>query len=63
MAQLMNSGKFRYYNYGKKRNRLLYGQEEPPFIDISEIVDVPIAMFVGSHDSLANIIDNRWVKD
>ena len=43
------------FDKGKKLNMIEYGQAEPPFIDIREIVDVPIAMFVGINDSLANV--------
>ena len=59
----MNTGKFRYYDYGRHLNKYLYGHEEPPFIDLNEIYDVPIAMFVGRQDVLANVIDNRWLHE
>ena len=59
----MNTGRFTYFDFGKTRNLWLYGHEEPPLIDIKEIVNVPIGMFVGKQDSLANVIDNRLIKD
>ena len=37
--------------------------ETPPAIDLKEITEVPIAMFVGKQDTLANINDNRWLRD
>ena len=42
---------------------MLYGHEEPPNIDLEEIGDVPLAMFVGKQDALANLVDNRWLKE
>ena len=62
-GQLVKNSEFRYFNYGKSKNKEMYGQAEPPIIDIKEITEVPVAMFVGRQDSLANVIDNRWVKD
>lgn len=40
-----------------------YRTQIPPEIDLKEITDVPIAMFVGKQDTLANINDNRWLRD
>ena len=59
----MNSGKFRYFDYGKRKNQEKYNRDSPPDIDISNIKDVPIALFVGKQDSIANIYDNRWLHD
>lgn len=61
-SQLLNAGRFTLINYGKKKNIETYGQRDPPFIDIKEIKDVPIALFVGYHDMIANINDNRWLE-
>ena len=38
-----------------------YGQASPPVIDLSKI-EVPIAMFVGKQDDLANPLDTRWAR-
>ena len=60
----MQTGKFRYFDFGGKRKNLEeYGQETPPEINISDITDVPVAMFVGRQDDLANLKDNRWLKE
>ena len=40
-----------------------YGQEVPPIIDVSILKHVPIAMFVGEQDPLANTEDCRWARD
>ena len=62
-GQLVKSGDFQYYDYGKKGNMEHYRQRYPPQIDIKEITDVPIAMFVNKQDTLANVNDNRWLRD
>jgi hypothetical protein len=59
----MNSGKFRYFDYGKRMNQERYNRDSPPDIDIRNIKDVPIALFVGKQDFIANIYDNRWLHD
>jgi len=51
------------FSYGQSKNMDVYGTKEPPFIDIKEIKEVPIALFVGNRDILANLKDNRWLKD
>uniref|UniRef100_A0A7S3CLY6 Uncharacterized protein n=1 Tax=Strombidium rassoulzadegani TaxID=1082188 RepID=A0A7S3CLY6_9SPIT len=63
-AQLMKDKKFELYNYETTaKNRKLYGSRNPPIIDIKKIKDVPIAMFVGKQDELANPTDARWARD
>ena len=60
----MQTGKFRYFDFGGSRKNLEeYGQDTPPEINISDITDVPVAMFVGRQDDLANLKDNRWLKE
>ena len=44
----MQTGKFRYFDFGGSRKNLEeYGQDTPPEIDMKDITDVPVAMFVG----------------
>lgn len=43
-------------------NTQVYGQQTPPQIDISVIKDIPIAIFVGQEDPLANPKDCEWVR-
>ena len=38
----------------------IYGQEKPPVIEVEKIRKVPIAMFVGTRDMLADAEDNKW---
>ena len=40
-----------------------YGNNEPPQVDISQIKDVPIAIFAGKYDLLATLKDLHWVRD
>ena len=40
-----------------------YGTKEPPIVDISQIRDVPIAIFAGKHDLIAPLRDLHWVRD
>ena len=61
-SQITKKGKFTLIDHGRRKNIEEYGQIEPPFIDIKEIKDVPIALFVGYHDMIANINDNRWLE-
>ena len=44
-------------------NQERYNRDSPPDIDIRNIKDVPIALFVGKQDFIANIYDNRWLHD
>ena len=62
-AQLINSGNFQYFDYGKQGNLEKYGQEQPLLIDVTEIKEVPIALFVGYYDNLANYNDARKLRD
>lgn len=54
-GQILNKGRFQNFDYGKRQNMEKYGQKEPPFVDITKIQDVPVALFVGEYDSLANV--------
>lgn len=41
----------------------VYKSETPPAIDLSSILKVPIVLFVGKEDSIANPVDTRVIKD
>ena len=41
----------------------MYGQKKPPLINIQNIHSVPIAMFVGRKDKLADDTDNHWAHE
>jgi lysosomal acid lipase/cholesteryl ester hydrolase len=58
-CQEVKSGKFCKYDYGKVGNLAHYGQETPPVYDVTKI-KIPMALFTGSNDWLA---DPQDVKD
>lgn len=51
-AQGIESKRFLHYDYGAERNTVIYNSEEPPEYDFSKI-EVPIALFWGENDFLA----------
>lgn len=65
-AQSISSEKFELFDYGSSAmNNLKYGQSSPPEVDLKKIENtkVPVAMFVGNEDDLADIEDTEWVRD
>lgn len=50
--QLMKSGKFRQFDFGKRGNVREYGNEEPPEYDLSKVTP-KVALFYGENDWLA----------
>lgn len=63
LGQMAKSGVFAKYDYGSEKNMIEYGQEEAPILDVSQIKDVPIAMFAGLQDNYSSIEDVHWLKD
>lgn len=64
-AQSISSGKFQLFDYGSTAlNTLKYGQANPPEVDLTRIdnTEVPVALFVGNEDDIADIEDSEWVK-
>lgn len=61
-GQILNAKKFQRMDYGSTKNKQLYNQATPPVIDLQNIKQVPIAMFVGTSDQLATVQDNEWAK-
>ncbi|EFN89852.1 lipase 3 [Harpegnathos saltator] len=58
LAQEVKSGKFRPYDYGPKRNQLLYNATEPPDYDFTNVT-VPIALFYSDNDWFVSHPDMR----
>lgn len=59
--QMFDIGKFQAYDYGTAReNTLHYGQSYPPIWDLSKI-RVPIRLFAGASDLLADITDVEYL--
>ena len=62
-GQLADSGIFRQYDWGSdKKNIAHYGTKNIPVITLEKIAKVPVAMFVGMQDPLADPTDTRLVK-
>jgi len=54
----VKSGKFVQYDYGSKaKNKKHYGYSSPPKIDVAKVTKVPVALFRGSSDELADTKD------
>jgi len=57
-AQGVRVNKFNMFDYGSKRkNREHYGTDEPPEYDLTKIQKVPISLYSGSEDLLADPTD------
>lgn len=54
-AQSTSSNKYQLFDYGAVRNELKYGQSSPPEIDLTHLKLVPIGLFSGDGDELADM--------
>ena len=61
-SQIMNSGKFQKFDHGFNENMAKYGQSTPPLIPVDTISKVPVALFVGGKDVLADPLDAKWLR-
>lgn len=52
---IKNNGAFRQFDYGKERNRILYGSEMPPEYQIGNIAQ-PVHLLVGRDDFLSDVL-------
>lgn len=48
---MRNADKFQKFDYGPTKNKVLYGQQEPPLYDLSKI-NLTAIMFFGKNDLL-----------
>lgn len=55
-AQLVRAASFQQYDYGADGNMQHYGQPTPPAFDLSDL-KVPVALFTGGKDDLADPAD------
>jgi len=53
-SQMVNSGKFQMYDYGRAGNIEHYNQATPPQYYLSNLVNPPVALFTGTNDDLAD---------
>jgi len=61
--QILLSKKFQKFDYGKDENLKRYNSAAPPEYDLSQIKEVPIALFCGSKDQLASKDDYLWLRE
>ena len=50
------------YDFGAKENMKRYGQKTAPIYDISNIKNIPVALFCGTDDLLASEEDYGWLR-
>ena len=63
-GQIIKSKEWKLFEWGSKvKNLEKYGEEKPPRVEIEKITLIPIAMFVGTSDDLADTLDARWARD
>ena len=55
-AQMINSGRYALYDYGRLENKQRYGTYEPPLVPV-ENIQIPVALMSGSLDGIADPID------
>jgi pimeloyl-ACP methyl ester carboxylesterase len=61
--QLVCSGNFQKYDYGKEKNLSVYGEEIAPHYDLSQLHHFPIALFCGREDLLSSTEDYTWLSE
>ncbi len=62
-SQESKTGNFQYYDFGPEKNEQVYGQKTPPIIDIANInTSLPVALFVGTEDEIADPKDCEWAN-
>jgi len=60
--QLVLTAKFNKFDYGTSGNMLHYGQPSPPDYNVSNI-NVPLYMFMGTHDNFVDERDTQTLLD
>lgn len=54
--QFVKNDVFNKFDYGKKKNQAIYGQDKPPVYNLSAIT-FPVHLYVGKYDRLADVED------
>lgn len=55
--QFVKKEEFRNFDYGEKKNMLVYGEKTPPLYNLSKIT-TPVHLYVGKYDKLADVEDS-----
>ena len=58
----MNTGEFQLEDFGKKEDQKRYGQDTAPILDLTKIQKMPMGLFSGSMDELADPTDVAWLR-
>ena len=61
-SQLTSSNKYQFFDYGPVGNYKKYKQFTPPEIDLTKLHLVPIGLFCGDGDELADTTDVNWLR-
>lgn len=61
-AQMINDGRYSLYDYGTRKNNKLYGTDDAPLVPI-ENLDIPVALFSGDLDRLADPEDVAFISE
>lgn len=61
--QLMTSDGFKLYDFGDEGNLEHYGSFEARDIDLTILKTVPIGLFSGLDDELADVTDTQWLRE
>jgi lysosomal acid lipase/cholesteryl ester hydrolase len=56
LAQSVDNETWKRYDYGLRENLAIYGTHEPPLVPIENLL-LPVAVFSGSYDKLADPTD------
>jgi len=59
-AQLIAGKRFQAYDYGHFKNKKIYGTKRPKAYDLSKVT-VPVAIYAGGNDWLADPTDVSWL--
>ena len=60
--KISSPNRFMAYDNGPSVNLQLYGSDRPADYDFSQIMKIPISMYVGDYDILGDPKDNLWLK-
>lgn len=61
-AEIRGSDTFQQFDYGPEINIDKYGSGTPPLIDLKNIQDVNIALFIGAQDPYATLEGYNWLQ-
>ena len=57
-GQYIKTGEFKQFDYGERKNMVIYGQKTPPIFNLSNIT-FPVHLYVGKYDKLADTDDAK----